>query len=135
MAEIISLAPRLRDAGKINETLMRKRKLAAVRSLFQRARGALRCEKCFRQLDEDGGKKGIRNQRVPYRFCCSCAEEYIDYIEQLQGRGNPDYYWHNEAWLKVWQRWIDYQGSVDQYMKTNEFRQLMREIDPPDISG
>lgn len=135
MAEIISLVSRLREAGKINETLVRKRKLAAVRSLFQRARGSLRCEKCFRQLDEERTKEGIRNLRVPYRFCDSCAEEYIDYIERLQGRGNPDHYWHNEAWLKVWQKWIDYQGSVDHYVKTSEFRQLMREIDPPDISG
>jgi len=134
MAEIIPLAPRLRDGGKA-ETLMRKRKLAAVRSMVQRVRDTLRCEKCFRQLNEEVRKEEIRNLRVPYRFCDSCAEEYIDYIERLQGRGNPNFCWHNEAWMKVWQKWIDYQGSVDQYVKTEEFRQLMREIDPPDISG
>jgi len=65
---------------------------------------------------------------VPYRFCENCLEEYLDYIERLKGRGNPDYYWHNEAWLKVWQGWIGYQNAIDQYMKTRAFTKLLKEL-------
>ncbi|MEE4358863.1 MAG: hypothetical protein V2I97_20510 [Desulfococcaceae bacterium] len=130
MAEIISLENKLREAGKLNNPLVQKRKLAAVRSLFQRARRSLRCEKCFRRMDEEKVEEKIRNLRVPYRFCDSCAQEYIDYIDRLQGRGNPEQYWHNEAWMRVWQRWIDYQGALDNYMKTDQFRQLIQELNP-----
>jgi len=68
------------------------------------------------------------NPRIPYRFCESCAEEYIDFIERLKGGGDPDRYWHNDAWLAVWKSWIDYQSSIDNYLKSKEFLKLLREM-------
>jgi len=135
MAHIISLDTKLHDAREKKKALTRNRKLAAIRSVFQEARRTFRCEKCYRQLDmpEIDEENQDRNMRVPYRFCESCSEEYVDYIEKLKGKGNPDCYWHNDAWRDSWHRWIDYQGAVDNYLKTSEFKQLiqgLKEIDP-----
>ncbi|WP_207689923.1 hypothetical protein [Desulfonema limicola] len=135
MADIISIDNKLKDVRQRKKALARQRKLAAIRSVFQEARRTFRCEKCYRQLDlpdieEDDDEEP--NPRVPYRFCESCSEEYIDYIEKLKGKGNPDCYWHNDAWRKTWHSWIDYQGAVDNYLKTSEFKQLIQELNEID---
>ena len=76
------------------------------------------------QVDENN----LSDPRIPYRFCESCSEEYIDYIERLKGKGDSDCYWHNDDWLEIWKRWIDYQGVIDRYLKSKEFIQLVQEL-------
>lgn len=52
----------------------------------------------------------------------------MDYIERLQGRGDSDYYWQNEAWQDAWGHWIRYQGALDSFAKTPEFVRLLTEV-------
>jgi hypothetical protein len=108
----------------------KKRKILAVQKVFQCMQCAFKCEKCGTQIqpDESRTQRPIGDLRVPYRFCESCAEEYIDYIERLKGRGDSEYYWHNDIWLELWRKWIDYQGAIDSYLKSKEFRQLLEEL-------
>jgi hypothetical protein len=72
---------------------------------------------------------------IPYHFCDSCAEDYLDYISCLQSKGDPQMYWHNHEWLKVWRTWIDYQGAIDQYKNSKEFRRLIEELRTEDHPG
>jgi hypothetical protein len=30
--------------------------------------------------------------------------------------------------MKIWRAWIDYQGAIDQYLKTREFERLLDEL-------
>lgn len=64
---------------------------------------------------------------VPYRFCENCAVDYKDYIAMLQGKNESGCDWHNDQWLAVWRNWIDYQGAVDSFRKSKEFRKLLNE--------
>ena len=130
MADIISIDEKLDLAKGKKAALIRKRKVMAVQKVFQCAHCAFQCEKCGTQIDRETKerKKHGGGLRVPYNFCEACSAEYIDYIERLQGRGDPDCYWHNEAWVDAWKRWIDYQGSVDRYLKSKEFIQLLHEF-------
>jgi len=73
-----------------------------------------------------------KNLRVPYLFCESCADEYVEYIERLKGKDDPNCYWRNEIWLELWKRWIDYQGTVDRYIRSKEFKQLVEELKQPE---
>ncbi len=130
MAEIISIDNKLALAREKKASLTRKLKIKAVQKVFQCTQCTLKCEKCGTQITEKLRKfydSGGYNQ-VPYRFCESCMEEYIDYIERHKGKGDPVCYWRNEAWLKLWKCWIDYQGAIDSYLKTKEFKQLLQEL-------
>ncbi|MBW2180598.1 MAG: hypothetical protein JRG81_09550 [Deltaproteobacteria bacterium] len=40
-----------------------------------------------------------------------------------------DCYWHNAEWLDSWRKWIDYQASVDRYLKSKEFTKLIKEAE------
>ncbi len=71
---------------------------------------------------------GNQELRVPYYFCRFCSDEYIDYIERLKGKGDKDCYWRNMNWLEKWRKWIDYQSAVDGYMRSREFKMLIKEM-------
>jgi hypothetical protein len=129
MGDLISLNDKLKLTEREKALAERKRKILAVRQAFHCTHCAAKCERCGIGL---GPKSSPRsdNHRIPYNFCDSCADEYIDYINQLQGKGDPFAYWHNHAWLKTWRAWIEYQGAVDEYMHSKEFRQLIEELRP-----
>ncbi len=130
MADVISLDKKLEITKNKKAELIRKRKVLAVQKVLQCTQCALKCEKCGIQVSHDyqRRKKEQKNLTVPYRLCESCSEEYIDYINQHQGKGDPDTYWHNESWLDLWKKWIDYQGAIDSYLKSKEFLQLLQEL-------
>jgi len=133
VADVISLNQKLKLSERRKAAIVRKQKIQAVRKVFQCTRCTLRCEKCGSQIDAQASHTPCAAEQgaettAPYRFCENCLEEYLDYIERLKGRGNPDYYWHNEAWLKVWQGWIGYQNAIDQYLKSKEFTKLLQEL-------
>jgi Pyruvate/2-oxoacid:ferredoxin oxidoreductase delta subunit len=130
VTNVIHFNNKLQHSRDKKAALNHKRKLLAVQKVFQCAHCAFKCEKCGTQInpDERDNISEKDNIRVPYRFCEGCSEEYIDYIERLHGRGDPDCYWHNEAWLEAWRRWIDYQGVIDRYLKSKEFVQLLKEL-------
>jgi hypothetical protein len=127
MSKIISLDDKLKLSAQEKAATIRKRKILAVRKVFQCTHCTSKCERCGIGLGPDNHTQ-VDNTRVPYHFCDSCAEEYIDFIDRLQGRGDEHAYWHNEAWLKVWQTWIEYQGTIDHYLRSKEFRRLLKEL-------
>lgn len=110
--------------------ILKKRKILAVQKIFQCTQCTFKCEKCGTQISMDrlNVESTKYNPNSPYRFCESCSEEYIEYIKQTKGENVSDCYWHNEAWTKVWKTWIDYQGSINRYLKSKEFIQLLNEI-------
>ncbi len=133
MADIIPIDDKLKLSKEKKADLIRKQKIFAVQQVLQCTHCAFKCEKCGTQMSRshEGGETKKKDPRVPYRFCESCSDEYIDFIERLKGGGDPDRYWHNEAWLGVWKAWIDYQSSIDSYVKSKEFIQLMSELKQP----
>ena len=130
VADIISFDNKKGIAKDKQTAQIRKRKVLAVQKVFQCSHCAYKCEKCGTQVkgEEAGTPEQHRSLRVPYNFCEACSAEYVDYIERLKGGGDPDCYWHNEAWIDAWRKWIDYQSSVDSYLKSKEFLRLLHEL-------
>lgn len=129
MGKIISLNDKLKITERDKAAVERRRKIMAIRQIFQCAHCASKCERCGTVLGPDNHTPND-NTRIPYHFCDGCAEEYVDYIDTLQGKGDPDAYWHNHAWMETWRAWIEYQGTLDQYTRSNEFRRLIEELRP-----
>ena len=130
MADIIAIEKKRKIKDKERSDWVRLHKIEAVRKIFRCTQCASKCEKCGSQLgivtQKDPKKK--RHQHFPYHFCASCAEEYSDYLAKLHGAGNPEYYWHNDAWLDIWQKWIHYQHTIDIFLKSKEFTRLLQEL-------
>jgi hypothetical protein len=127
VADIISLDDKLETSREKKASLRRRQKAVTVRRVVQCSNCSFKCEKCGTPIEPKPGEKTER-PKPPYKFCEACEDEYLDYIERLQGRGDPDCYWHNDAWIDSWRKWIDYQGSVDHYVKSKEFLRLLQEF-------
>jgi hypothetical protein len=130
MADIISFDDKILPVREKKAAVRRKEKALAVRRVFQCTSCSHKCEKCGTQMDPGAGaeRDGGNAPPLPYKFCEACRDEYLDYIERLQGRGDSECYWRNEAWLDSWKKWIDYQGSIDRYLKSKEFIKLLQEF-------
>jgi len=130
VTKIIQFDDKLQHTKEKKAEIIRKRKILAVQKIYQCTHCAFKCEKCGTQINP-GQKSKVGpagDLKVPYRFCESCSEEYADYLERLQGKGNPECYWHNQEWIEVWNKWIDCQSVIDRYLKSKEFRQLLEEL-------
>ena len=129
MADVISINNKLQLAEGKKAELIRRRKILAVQKVFHCTHCASKCAKCGTQITQTNHPRQEEfHNRVPYRFCDSCSEEYLHYIDRLGGKATQEYYWQNDVWLDLWQKWIDYQGTIDRYLKTKEFIQLLNEI-------
>jgi hypothetical protein len=130
MADIISIDNKRKAVQDIEAARLHHRKRVAVRQTVQCTHCRLKCEKCGAQLRTNPPNPADQpsSLRIPYRFCEFCALDYIDYIERLQGRGDPRCYWQNDAWRDAWGRWISYQGAVSSFAKTPEFARLLVEV-------
>lgn len=130
MANVISIDKKLKLSGDRKQQILRKRKVLAVRQMLQCTRCAVKCERCGANISQSQQHKTLNmtSGHLPYRFCENCCDEYLDYIERLKGKGDTDCYWHNADWLEGWRLWIDYQATIDRYVKSKEFKQLIEEF-------
>jgi hypothetical protein len=135
VADVISINSKLNHSKRKQAEIDRMRKILAVQKIFQCTQCAMKREKCGTQIAHPPPISGDtpRQRRIPYRFCESCTEEYVDYIERMKGGGDPDCYWRNEDWLAVWKTWIDYQGARDRYVKSKGFARLLQELKQPHL--
>jgi hypothetical protein len=132
VGDIISFDDKVAPAREKKAAVRRKEKALAVRRVFQCTGCAHKCEKCGTPVEPPGAgeREGAGHPLLPYKFCEACQDEYLDYLERLQGRGDPECYWRNDEWRDAWRKWIDYQGSVDRYTKSKEFQRLLQEFKP-----
>jgi hypothetical protein len=129
MRNVIALNEKLKETAAQKALELRKRKIRALYRVFQCTQCASKCERCGATMESNQGQRS-QTAKIPYHFCDSCAEEYQDYIHCLQGITDPQATWHNHLWLRVWQTWIEYQGAVDQFLRSKEFRSLLGEMGP-----
>lgn len=128
MADVIEFEKRFQNLKSVRDSSLRQRKLDALRKIFQCTRCMLKCAKCGAQLDSQGEESSRYGS--PYRFCSNCFEEYEEYRERVNNSHfRPKFYWHNEAWMRVWKTWLEHQDSLNQYRQSKEFLQLLEEAD------
>jgi len=125
MSNIIDIEDRIKLEQKKKAKVDRAKKLEAVRKVVQCTRCLARCAKCGVQFETH---EMYQRQKGPYRFCPFCQEEYDDFLQIQKGEESP-FYWHNKAWVALWQVWIDYQQAMKAYGESQEFIDLVREVE------
>lgn len=128
MAEILEFGKKVQNLRSLRESGLRQRKIEALKKIFQCTRCILKCAKCGSQLDSAGEEPP--KYVSPYPFCRNCQDEYQEYRDRTEGRQtHPTFYWHNNAWMKLWESWLEEQKWLDVYRQSKEFLQLMEEVE------
>jgi len=128
MATIIEFGKKAEHMKSERETCIRQRKIEALRKIFQCTRCMVKCAKCGAQTDSQADERG--RYATPYSFCRSCQQEYEEYRARVGGNeADSDCYWHNSAWMRVWETWLQHQKTLDQYRQSKEFLQLIDEVE------
>ncbi|NLI33149.1 MAG: hypothetical protein GX422_10300 [Deltaproteobacteria bacterium] len=128
MAEIIEFGKKAQDLKGLRDQGLRQRKIEALKKVFQCSRCLLKCAKCGSQLEMSAAERS--QFATPYPLCRNCQDEYREYRERTAGkRTNPDCYWYNEKWMRVWESWLEHQSCLDEYRQSKEFLQLLEEVE------
>ena len=135
MADIIPLDEKLDHARNRRSRRLAEYKRRTAESILRQVRRDGACEKCGATAAPRADKPAGQKIHIPYRLCAPCAGEYADFIDRIQGGGDPRRYWQNATWRESWKRWIDYQGSLHSFMASKEFRRLVQEVNDPDSTG
>jgi CRISPR/Cas system-associated protein Cas10 (large subunit of type III CRISPR-Cas system) len=126
MSKVIDIENRLRLEKKKKAKVDRAKKMEAVRKNVQCTRCLARCAKCGVQFETH---EMYKRHKGPYRFCPFCQEEYEDFQAITQEGKESPYYWHNKEWVALWQTWVDYQLAMKVYGESQEFIDLVREVE------
>jgi len=128
MADIIEFGKKVESLRSERDNAVRRRKIEALRKIFQCTRCVVKCSKCGAQIDSQAEE--FAKFAAPYSFCKSCRLEYEEYRARVGGnRADPDCYWHNSTWMTVWESWLQHQQALDQYRQSKEFLQLIDEVE------
>jgi hypothetical protein len=76
VTNIISFKDKKGLAEEKQAAVLKKRKVQAVRKVFQCTHCAFKCEKCGTQIarDSSSGAEYSRKLNVPYNFCEACSD-------------------------------------------------------------
>jgi hypothetical protein len=125
MSKVIDIEDRIKLEQKKRAKVDRAKKMEAVRKVVQCTRCLARCAKCGVQFETH---EMYKRQQSSYRFCSFCQEEYEDFLHIKKGEESL-FYWHNEEWVGLWQSWLDYQLAMKLYGESQEFIDLVREVE------
>lgn len=126
MADILEFAKKAEHLRSERDNIFRQLKIEALRKILQCTRCVVKCSKCGAQTDS----QEYARFAAPYSFCKSCRQEYEEYRARAGGnQADSDLYWHNSAWMKVWETWLQHQKALDQYKQSKEFLQLIDEVE------
>ena len=126
MSKIIDIEDRLKLEQKKRVKVDKAKKMEVVRKVAQCTRCLARCAKCGIQFETH---EMYKRYKGPYRLCNFCQEEYENFLRITeQGQESP-YYWHNQEWVALWRVWIDYQKAMKAYGESQEFIDLVREVE------
>jgi hypothetical protein len=126
MSNIIDIEGRIKLEQKKKTKVDRAKKMEAVRKIVQCTRCLARCAKCGVQFESH---EMYKRQKGPYRFCPFCQEEYEDFRRIKDEGAESHFYWHNKEWVSVWQTWLDFQQAMKAYGESQEFIDLVREVE------
>jgi hypothetical protein len=126
MSNVIDIEKRLQQEQKKKAKIDKSKKLEYIRKFLQCKRCLARCSMCGVQFDPSDM---YRRHHALYRFCSVCQEEYDEFVRVKEKGEDTSVYWHNDEWLAIWENWIKYQESLQQYTESTEFIELLREVD------
>lgn len=129
MEKVVNLTDRLEDKKRKEQVENHRHKSETVQRIVQCASCQFRCAMCGHHVKETEAPCVSPSFPEDCNLCQTCRAEYEDFLEISKGKKGSGVFWHNMEWLKLWTAWSDYQKAIGEFRNSDEFRQLLEELD------
>lgn len=132
MEKVVDLRDRLEDKKRKRQVEIHRHKSETVQRMVQCASCQFRCAMCGHHMRQNESSYLSPPSPVDWNLCQTCRAEFEDYLKISRGTRGSALFWHNREWLKLWAAWLDYQKAIREFRHSDEFRQLLEEIEDID---
>ncbi|MFC1532949.1 hypothetical protein ACFLZG_07270 [Thermodesulfobacteriota bacterium] len=129
MEKIVNIRERIENRKNKNRLKQYQNKIDAIQKVTQCSSCNLKCAMCGKYLDVKDPFYDPDTSDCEYTFCESCGGEFEDFLSLSKGEENPQVFWHNKEWKKMWSAWLSYQQAIDDFMDTQEYKIMLEELD------
>ena len=125
MEKVLSITARLEDKRRKQQVEAYRDKFEAVQRVLQCSACHLKCAMCGRHKTEAESSNPPPPASIESTLCEGCRSEFEAFQKiSKEGRSGSDIFWHNDEWLELWARWLDYQRSISKFRNSFDFKQL-----------
>ncbi len=125
MEKVLSITARLEDKRRKEQVEAYRDKFEAVQRVLQCSACHFKCAMCGRHKTEAESSSPPPTASIESTLCESCRSEFEAFQKiSKEGRSGPDIFWHNDEWIELWARWLDYQRSISKFRNSFDFKQL-----------
>ncbi len=125
MEKVLSITARLEDKRRKQQVEAYRDKFEAVQRVLQCSACHFKCAMCGRHKTEAESSSPPPTASIESTLCESCRSEFEAFQKiSKEGRSGPDIFWHNDEWIELWARWLDYQRSISKFRNSFDFKQL-----------
>lgn len=125
MEKVLSITARLEDKRRKQQVETYRDKFEAVQRVLQCSACHFKCAMCGRHKTEAESSSPPPTASIESTLCESCRSEFEAFQKtSKEGRSGPDIFWHNDEWIELWARWLDYQRSISKFRNSFDFKQL-----------
>ncbi|MEW6665122.1 MAG: hypothetical protein AB1512_07870 [Thermodesulfobacteriota bacterium] len=129
MEKVVDLEERIQSRRSKERLEQFRGKMETVQKLLQCSSCHLKCAMCNAQLQGQDPSTVSHPAHLGLRFCGSCREEFEEFLAITRNDAAPTLFWHNEEWKNMWSAWLDYRRSITAFLRSNEFKLLLEELD------
>ena len=125
MEKVLSITGRLEDKRRKQQVEAYRDKFEAVQRVLQCSACHFKCTMCGRHKKGDESSSPPSTVSIESTLCESCRSEFEAFQKiSKEGLSGPDIFWHNDEWIELWTRWLDYQRSISKFRNSFDFKQL-----------
>ena len=125
MEKVLSITARLEDKRRKEQVEAYRDKFEAVQRVLQCSACHFKCAMCGRHKKEADSSSPPSTASIESTLCEGCRSEFEAFQKiSKEGRSGPDIFWHNDEWIELWARWLDYQRSISKFRNSFDFKQL-----------
>lgn len=129
MDKVTNIEEKIKSKKQKKQLEQYSEKIEAIQKVVQCSSCHFRCAMCGHNLRDSDSSNDVPSPSFGFAFCENCRAEFEDFLAISREKKDPDVFWHNKEWLKMWSAWLNYRQAINGFINSPEFKSLLEELD------
>lgn len=129
MKKVVNITDRLTDKKRSQQAQAATSKTETIRKIIFCSSCQFKCAMCGSHLGDDNSSCQHSSTHAGFILCQGCSSEFEDFLKMAKEKKDPDTFWHNREWMKLWSTWLDYRRALREFRNSTEFKLLIKRLD------